>query len=199
MNLQPANTRDYAKQISNLEENMKITVVTQGSMGLSHDFKTTLLGIQNESYAQYPETWNLIHKPPRKRKMFQFRIIPNENWLIFKGHIDINEDHYIKEKKGNCTLSYTSFSDEPFENIINDKELMKNIIVNGFQSKWDWRNELKKVRVCFYNKEDCLQIKHYDSKEDALEFHNLDTFCGPMRDDDHLRYETPAVYKVMSA
>jgi|GEM_PF-6095954 len=70
----------------------KVTIVKFSEFGFPVVFETVLNKVINEPYAQYNESLVLIHKPKRKRTLWENRILPNESLLVYKGWLSIDTD-----------------------------------------------------------------------------------------------------------
>lgn len=100
----------------------KVTIVKFSEFGFPVVFETVLHKVENEPYAQYKESLVLIHKPKRKRTLWENRILPNESLLVYHGWLNVKDEiFYNITKTPTITMKeskYGCFDDQYLHDVI---------------------------------------------------------------------------------
>lgn len=108
-----------------LKEGQKITIVSTNSFGglyvLQTEYKSCKPALHYQNCPENMIGVTIIHKPKRKRNLYQSTIDYNADLLIYNGWVDINTDVlYNIENKGGTEIKrskYLSFDSRNFKEI----------------------------------------------------------------------------------
>lgn len=82
----------FAKVTTQLKQNSKATIIKFNEFGFPLVLHTVIKGFEIEPYAQYNDSLVIEHKPRQKRRVWETRVLPYEELLIYDGWIDIDTD-----------------------------------------------------------------------------------------------------------
>jgi hypothetical protein len=110
--------KEVMKPLSTLKIGSRYTVVRFGEMGFLYARQIELVQYKVEPYAQYPESEILIYREKGKRKIAGTRFLPNDDYLVYKGWIDVKTEMFVSESDSptgfRCKQSLLSFDREYF-------------------------------------------------------------------------------------
>lgn len=91
--------------LSNIQPQDKITVIKQSDFGYPIAIQLKVDKVFFYDYAQYRNCIAIQGKPPRKRKLRRYLLKPNEEFIIYKGFVEVKDTTKVISKNDKVTVS----------------------------------------------------------------------------------------------
>ncbi|WP_311078260.1 hypothetical protein [Paenibacillus polymyxa] len=85
----------FAKITKQLKQDSKSTIIKFNEFGFPMILHTVIKGFKIEPYAQYSDSLVIAHKPKQRRKVWETRVLPYEELMIYDGWVDIDTDKVL--------------------------------------------------------------------------------------------------------
>ncbi|KAF6620462.1 hypothetical protein HFE03_07350 [Paenibacillus sp. EKM102P] len=102
----------FAKVAKQLKPEQKATVIKFDEFGFPMVLHTVIKGSLIEPYAQYSDSLVIAHKPKQRRKVWETRVLPYEELMIYDGWVDIVTDkvmHNIIKSDEHVTVKQSKY------------------------------------------------------------------------------------------
>jgi hypothetical protein len=115
----------FSNVVQELSQGRKVTIIKFSEFGFPIVFNTVINHVKVESWAQYKETLNIIHKPKRKRSLYSNRILPDNELIVYDGWLNIDVDALTSDtikQNDHITVKqsrYGCFDDNYLTDVIN--------------------------------------------------------------------------------
>ncbi|MET3209942.1 UNVERIFIED_CONTAM: hypothetical protein ABIC26_002890 [Paenibacillus sp. PvR008] len=82
----------FAKVTKQLKSESKATIIKFNEFGFPVILHTVIKGFEIKPYAQYNDSLVIEHKPKQRRKVWETRVLPYEELMIYDGWVDIDTE-----------------------------------------------------------------------------------------------------------
>lgn len=113
---------EFTEVVEELTPDRKVTLVKFSEFGFPVLINTVIKNVEVKPYAQYNESLRIIHKPKKKRSLFQNIILPKDELLVYDGWLNVDLDSITKVSlKEDDSVKITQSKYMSFDrNFIND-------------------------------------------------------------------------------
>lgn len=88
---------EFTEVVEQLTPERKVTLIKFSEFGFPVLINTVINSVEVKPYAQYNESLRIIHKPKKKRSLFQNIILPKDELLVYDGWLNVDLDKITKE------------------------------------------------------------------------------------------------------
>ncbi|OZB98046.1 hypothetical protein [Paenibacillus sp. XY044] len=88
---------EFTEVVEQLTPERKVTLIKFSEFGFPVFINTVINSVEVKPYAQYNESLRIIHKPKKKRSLWQNIILPKDELLVYDGWLNVDLDIITKE------------------------------------------------------------------------------------------------------